>query len=148
MATTLKFINGDVVINTSSGRPKVIGNVVGTNVESDAREKNSQDLRLALTTNRILSRATASINELIGIMEQTGAASTRMLLNRNIRAMFANILRVQKFRPAVRPTKEQFSNIVLLQIFRSKDAKTSFRFRLDVQTVDGKTSSQSGTILG
>jgi len=82
MATTFKIIDGDVVVNTSTGRPALIGNDINENVAYKAKEKATQDIKGGLSINRINSGAGAGINELIGIMQQVGFTSTKTIPGR------------------------------------------------------------------
>ena len=51
MATTLKVRNGDIVVNGSTGRPKLIGNKAGEDDLVKSKEKNTQDMRRCLSIN-------------------------------------------------------------------------------------------------
>lgn len=146
MATTLKIANGDVIINTSTGRPKLIGNAVGENDTAKSREKTVQDIRGSLSIARNRNGTGAGISELVGRLQGNGINSVPILLNKRIRDMFSNILRLQRRRLNIRPASERFTRISFLQIFRDKNAPTNFRFRLDVKTSTGETLTQSGTV--
>ena len=148
MAQTFKIFDGDVEVNGSTGRPKLIGNAVNEDNIANAREKTSQDMRGALSIDRILSGAGAGIAELVGVMQQTGFLSTRVLLQRQINNMFKSLIRLQNKRPAARPDNEKFSKITLFRIVSNPGSKTSFKFRLDVVTEGGGTLTQSGTVTG
>ena len=103
MAITFKISNGDYVINDSSGRFKTIGNRVGQDDPDQAKLKNSQDLKRCLSLGRVPNGSTANIARLIGNVPESGTQSIALLINRQIRNMFAAILRLQRKRPGVRP---------------------------------------------
>ena len=147
MALTFKITNGDVEINGSTGRPKMVGNDIKENILSKAKEKTSQDIREMLSISKILSGAGAGIADLIGVVHQVGFLSTKVLVQRQITSSFNNLVRLQSLRPGVRVLNERFSRITLFRILQDKD-RTSFRFRLDVVTDGGGNVSQSGTIVG
>lgn len=148
MATTLKISNGDIVVNNSTGRAKFIGNNIGENDISKAKEKNSQDIQGALSIERIPSGAGAGIQELVGRLQGTGVSAIPILLNRQIREMFTAIIDLQRRRLSVRPTRERFSRIVVLRVSQNRgaDSPTSWRFRLDIRTAAGDTLTQAGTV--
>lgn len=142
MAFTFKIVNGDVSMNTSSGRPKTIGNDIGENDPGQATFKTKQDLRRCLSLVTIRNGTTAGLQSLI-VMP---ASTIIVMINRRIRSMFAAILREQSKRPDVRPNSEKFKNIEVLRVFPSKDDKTGFRFRLDVKTIDKSIVEISGVV--
>ena len=61
MALTFKITNGDVEMNGSTGRPKMVGNDIKENILSKAKEKTSQDIREMLSISKILNGAGAGI---------------------------------------------------------------------------------------
>ncbi len=135
MATTLKIANGDAVFNTSTGRPKLLGNAVDADEDvAQSRLKASQDLRRSLSINRIITGDGAAIQELIGKTSEIGISSIELLLNKRIRDMFSAILRLQRVRSNIRKPGESFTHISFLSIFKDKTSVTSYRFRLDVRT--------------
>ena len=148
MAITFQINNGDVLINTSTGRPKLIGNdiTINENSTSKASMKVSQDLRGGLSTNRIRSGAGAGINELVGLVPSLGTGFISISLNKQIRDMFSSILRLQKLNVNSRPPSEKLSKIVAFIIIPGVD-QTSFKFKLDAITISGETITQSGTII-
>jgi len=150
MALTFKISDGDVEFNTSTGRPKLIGNEIGENVLSKSKEKARQDLQGALSIDRINSGAGAGISELVGLVKQTGFASTKVLLQRQINNMFRSLVRLQNRRPNIRTDNERFSSITLFRIIEqpATGVKTAYKFRLDVVTVGRGSIIQSGTITG
>ena len=145
MAITFKITNGDAEFNDSTGRPKTLGNEVGEEDKSRAKEKATQDVRRGLSINRLLTGDSAAINELAGIEQDGGMLSVQGLLSRNIIDMHSNLIRLQRLRPNVRPISERFAKITFLQIIRDA-SKVSLRFRIDFQTISGLTISQTGTI--
>lgn len=146
MATTFKINNGDVVMNTSTGRPKLVGNTINENDPAKAREKTSLDLQRSLSIERLSDGSGAGIIELVGNVEEIGASSAQSLLNRRIRNMFSSILSLQRRRPGARPASERFARIILLIINADRQDPTTFRFRLDTQTAEGLRQTTSGTI--
>lgn len=148
MALTFKITNGDVVLNTSSGKPVMLGNDLNENIASKAKDKASQDLGGALSINRIRSGAGAGISELVGVMQEVGFISTKVLLQRQITNMFSSLIRLQSIRSGVRPNNERFSNITLFKITQNPYNGTLYNFRLDISTVGGGTIVKSGTIVG
>ena len=148
MALTFKITNGDVELNTSTGRPKLIGNSLNENVIAKAKEKTSQDMRRSLSINRIRNGTGAGISELVGMTSSVGDASMKVLLQRQILNMFSSIIRQQNIRSNVRPRNERLASITLFRIIPDAVSKTAFNFKLDVVTVGGLTITQSGTISG
>jgi hypothetical protein len=148
MATTFKVQNGDVVIKNITGRPSMIGNVVGAYDAGQARDKTAQDLRRCLSISRLKDGSGAGINDLVGILDGGGGfASVAILVKSRIRSMFTSICALQRKRVNVRPPNEQFKDISALIVTQLSD-KTSYKFRLDTKTVAGGTITQSGTIQG
>jgi hypothetical protein len=146
MATAFKISNGDVVVNNSTGRPKLIGNPLNETNREQSRLKTSQDLRRCLSINSIIDGSGAGLFEIIGNTDTIGITSTQILLNKRIRQMFAAVLRLQNQRLGVRPSSERFSNISLLRIFTENNDQTIFRFRLDVRTRLGNELTLSGLL--
>ncbi|KKL62268.1 hypothetical protein LCGC14_2186910, partial [marine sediment metagenome] len=147
-ALTFKITNGDVEVNTSTGRPKMIGNALNENIFFKAKEKTSQDMRRSLSINRIRNGTGAGMAELVGTVQQVGFLSIKVLLQRQILNMFSSLIRQQSIRPGVRPRNERFKKITLFRILPSSTEKTSYIFRLDVTTVGGGKITESGTITG
>jgi len=144
MATTFKIVNGDVAMNTSSGRPKTIGNEIGNDDAGEAIAKTYQDLYRCLSLNSIRNRTTAGLQNLVGTVPQFGTSAIAVLVNRRIRDMFSAIIREQAKRPNIRPKSERFSRISVLRVFPIAGSKTSFRFRLDVKTINADIVKISG----
>lgn len=145
MATTFKIINGDVVMNTSNGRPKLVGNPIYEEDKAKSREKVNQDLRRGLSLERVRSGTTAAIQNLVGTVPQFGSTSIAILINRQIRSMFSFILKEQSKRPNIRPKSERFYSISRLQILPESN-RTGFRFRLGVKTADRGETGISGVV--
>ena len=145
MATTFQINKGDVIINNSTGRPKLLGNGIGETDSNKSRKKASQDIRGGLSTDRLASGASAAISELIGLEQDGGFLSAQILLNRQIRDMFSNMLRLQAKRLIIRPDSERFSRISFLQVIRDQ-SKTGLRFTLDIKTVSGVLIREAGLI--
>jgi len=145
MATTLKISNGDVVVNASNGRPKLIGNPVNEEDKAKSREKTLQDLRRGLSLERVRNGTTAALQNLVGTVPQFGSATISILINRQIRGMFSFMLKQQNKRPAIRPRSERFYSISRLQIIPEGN-KTDFRFRLGVRTADKGNTEISGVV--
>jgi hypothetical protein len=146
MAITLKISNGDFVINDSSGRFKTIGNRVGQDDPDQATQKNSQDLKRSLSLGRVPNGSTANIVRLVGTVPESGSQSVALLINRQIRNMFASILRLQRLRPNVRPNREKFSSISTLRVFKETGERTRFRFRLGVKTTNKEIVTITGAL--
>jgi hypothetical protein len=134
MATTFKISNGDVVVNTSTGRSKLIGNEINESNGPKAKEKANQDLKRSLSITRLRDGSGAGLAEIVGNTDAFGITSTQILLNKRIRQMFGALVFLQNKRRGIRPLQERFSNISLLRIFSASTDKTQFRFRLDVRT--------------
>jgi hypothetical protein len=147
MATTFEIQNGDVVIKNVTGRPSMIGNVVGENDAGKSHIKSAQDLRRCLSISRIKDGTGAGINDLIGTLEGSGFASVGILIKNRIRSMFTSVQSLQKKRLEVRPPNERFNTITSLIVTQRPD-RTSYRFRLDTKTYAGGTIGQSGVIQG
>lgn len=145
MATTFKISNGDVVVSTSNGRPKLIGNPINEEDRAKSKEKTLQDLRRGLSLERVRSGTTAALQNLVGTVPQFGTTSIALLINRQIRSMFSFMLREQSKRPHIRPRSERFSSISRLQVIPEGN-KTDFRFRLGVKTADQGTTEISGVV--
>ena len=145
MATTFKMSNGDVVMNTSNGRPKTIGNPVGEEDRAKSREKTIQDLRRGLSLERVRNGTTAALQNLVGSVPQFGSTSIAILINRQIRSMFSFLIKEQRKRPNIRPKSERFSSISRLQVLPEGN-KTDFRFRLGVRTADKGVTETSGVV--
>ena len=145
MATTFQINNGDVTINQASGTPVLIGNPIGSDDHSAAEAKDRQDLLGGLSISRVISGAGAGVEELIGATDELGPDSVSMLLGQRIRDMFSAIINLQIARPGIRPSDEQFSKIIALQVFQDADVATSYRFRVSVLTIAGTTTGLSGT---
>ena len=150
MALTFKIFDGDIEINGSTGRPKLLGNDINEDDLFKSKEKAIQDMRGGLSIDRIRSGAGAGIAELVGVIQQNGFLSTRVLLQRQINNLFSSLIRLQSIRPDVRSNNELFSKITLFRIISSPaiGGKTAFKFRLDVVTKGGGTLTQSGTVSG
>lgn len=146
MATTFKVVNGDVTMNTSSGRPKTIGNDIGETDSGVSSFKTKQDLHRCLSLVTLRNGTTAGLQGLIGTVPNFGASAIAVMVNRRIRSMFAAILREQNKRPSIRPNSEKFKSISVLRVFPSKDDKTGFRFRLGVRTVNRSVTEISGIV--
>ena len=145
MAITFKITNGDVEFNGSTGRPKTLGNDLEENDLVKAKNKATQDIQRSLSLDRISTGDTAAINELAGLEQDGGAVPAQILLNRQIRDMHSNLIRLQRLRSGVRPDNEKFARIVFLQTIRDTD-KTTLRFRVDFQTIGGLIVRQTATI--
>jgi hypothetical protein len=148
MALTFKITNGDVEMNTSTGRPKMLGNDIGEDSIPKAREKVSQDMQRSLSINRIRSGTGAGISELVGLVQNVGFTSIKVILQRQITNMFSSLIRLQNIRSNIRPNNERFDKITLFRVLTDNTTKSSFKFRLDVTTVGGTTDIQSGTVTG
>jgi len=146
MATTFKIQNGDTVISSVTGRPVMIGNVVGENDVGKAHEKDVQDLQRSLSINRLRDGSGAGISELVGTLEGSGFGSVSMLIKSRIRSMFTAIQNLQRKRLSVRPNTERFSSINNLLVTQNTD-RTSYRFKVDTRTAAGQTITQSGSIV-
>lgn len=146
MATTLKISNNDVVINKSTGRPKLIGNPLNESNREQSRLKTSQDLKRCLSIASIKDGSGAGLAELVGNTDTIGITSTQILLNKAIRQMFASIINLQSKRLGVRPSSERFSNIALFRIYTENDDQTQFRFRFSVRTRLGNELTLSGLL--
>jgi hypothetical protein len=146
MATTLKVRNGDVVVNDSTGRPKVIGNTTNERDTVKAREKAVQDLQRSLSINRVANGTGAAISELIGVIDGAGLSSITMLLNSRIRNMFAAIIKVQNQSRTNKPDGERFRTITFMQVIPDS-TRTGYTFRLDTKTFANQTIVQSGSIV-
>ena len=146
MATSFEISNGDIKVSNTTGRPNLVGNIVGENNTDQARKKVSQDIQRGLTLNALADGTTAGVAELVGSLNDISGLGIEFLLNRQIRNMFSSILRVQSIRPSVRPDNERFSSISFLQIFLATGSKTTYRFRLGIRTVDGGIAEQTGSI--
>ena len=131
MATTFQISNGDVIVNNSTGRAKLIGNPVGETNEPQSKAKANQDLKRSLSINSLRDGSGAGLGELVGNTDAFGITSTQILLNKRIRSMFSALIILQGKRQSIRPAAEQFLNIALLRIFSENTDKTQFRFRLD-----------------
>lgn len=148
MATTFKILNGDVVLSQATGRPTLIGNSIDNNTvtrnSTESKNKIRQDLVRGLSLERVRTGTTANIRSIIGTVPQFGASAVALLVDRQIRDMISSIVRQQSKRPNVRPPNEKIKAISTLQVFpnkQSNNTKTSFRFRLGVQSQDGGTIS-------
>jgi len=146
MATTLKVKNGDVVVNGSTGRPKTVGNEVGSTDTAKSREKAVQDLYRCLSINRVENGTGAAIAELIGTISGAGLSSITMLLSGRIRSMFASLITAQRKNQLNRPDGERFRGITFLQVLPDS-SKTGYRFRLDTKTFSNEIIVQSGSIV-
>jgi hypothetical protein len=147
MATTAKVKNGDVVINGSTGRPKIIGNATNENDNTKSKEKVIQDLQRCLSINRVPTGTGAAISELVGTIDGAGLSSITMLVTSRIRSMFAAILSAQRRNQINRPAGERFRVISLLQVLPVLGSKTDYKFRLDTKTFSNETITQSGSIV-
>lgn len=145
MATTFKINLQDVVFNTSRGRPKLVGNEVGEENQAKSREKVLQDLRRSLSLEAIRNGTTAALQNLIGSVPQFGTSSISILINRQIRSMFAAMLREQSKRPNVRPKSERLTKISILQVLPEAN-RTDFRFKLGTRTADRGSVIVSGFV--
>jgi len=146
MATTFKIKNGDVVFNTSSGRPKTIGNEIDGTDSAKAKEKTGQDLQRCLSLAKVNNGTTADIISLVGTTPDIGASTASLLLNRQIRAMFSNILTQQALRPFARPRSERMALIASLRVLQDKGDPTKFRFTLGVKTQAGLLVATTGSV--
>ena len=147
MATTMKVRNGDVVLNGTTGRPKLIGNVVGGDDTTKSKEKAVQDLQRCLSINRVMNGTGAAISELVGVIDGAGLSSISMLVSSRIRGVFSAILSAQRKAQINRPAGERFRVISFLQVLPNTNSKTDYKFRLDTKTFSNKTIVQSGTIV-
>ena len=146
MATTMKVKNGDVVLNGTTGRPKLIGNVLGESDTTKSKEKSTQDLQRCLSINRVMNGTGAAISELVGVIGG-GLSSISILVSNRIRGMFSAILAAQRKSQVQRPDGERFRAITFLQVLPNANSKTDYKFRLDTKTFSNKTIVQSGTIV-
>lgn len=146
MAITFKIANGDYVINNSTGRFKTIGNVINGDDPKEANLKNRQDLRRSLSLSKVANGTTANIAKLIGIVPESGVKAVALLINRQIRNMFAAIIRQQRLRPNVRPNREKFSAITILKVFLKTGEKTTFRFRFGTRTINKDNVDITGSV--
>ena len=145
MAVTFEIKNGDVVESNITGRPNLIGNVIGEDVIGKSKAKTSQDLQRCLSIGRLRDGSGAGITDLVGTLEGGGFASISIMLKARIRSMFTAIQALQRKRLTVRPSHERFSSITTLIVTQQQD-RTSYKFRLDARTVGGTTIVQSGII--
>jgi len=146
MATTFEIKSGDIVVNRSNGRPRIIGNIVGNNSPIQAKKKSNQDLQRSLSIGRISNGTGAAINELQGTVGTIGSSGVSILMMQQINNMFSSILAVQAIRPEIRSLNERFSTINTLLVTPNSD-NVSFRFYLDTSTIAGETITQSGNII-
>jgi hypothetical protein len=148
MATTMKVKNGDVVLNGTTGRPKLIGNVSGENDTTKSKEKAVQDLQRCLSINRVTNGTGAAISELVGVVSGSGGfSSISILVSNRIRGMFSAILAAQRKSQVQRSDGERFRAITFLQVLPNANSKTDYKFRLDTKTFSNKTIVQSGTLV-
>ena len=147
MAQTFKMLNGDIVVSVSTGQPKLIGNAVGETDKGTAKQKAVSDMQRCLSLERVSNGTGAGIVELKGYVPGFGSMGVAVLMNRQIRNMFASILRVQKNSPVYRPLYELLSSIVMLQVIPQADM-TSFYFKVDVVTAGNVSAELSGSISG
>lgn len=147
MAISFEIKNGDVTVSKITGRPNIIGNLIGQDDPDQSRRKTSQDMKRCLSINRIKDGSGAGITEFVGAIDGAGFGSISILLKSRIRSMFTAILRLQRKRLSVRPAAEQFSDIKSLQVVSIPNDRTAYKFRLDTRTMAGRTITQSGTIV-
>ncbi len=143
MATTFKIKNGDVVVNNASGRPVLIGNVVGGTESGPARDKALQDLHRCLAISRIADGSGAGLEDLIG--QSSEAMIMQFIIQDRLRGMFSAMLSLQNKRSNIRPRAERFTDISALSV-QADISLTTYRFRLEVHTAANTKVSTSGVL--
>jgi len=136
MATTLKMLNGDVDINSSSGRPNVI----------TGEPKTRQDIQEFFSINVLENGFGSGIEQLIG---STGSNDTTMvsLVSRQIRLGIGSMIQIQQSDSRIsRPPEERVSGIGSVAVAIDPEDPTRIFFRVNILTDGGAPLSISTSV--
>lgn len=124
MSTTFQISRGDVVVNDSSGQPKLVADDV----------KIRQDLRIALSTAARVDNIGAGLEDVVNGQAATASLVERQI-ERRVQASVANIQRLQdQFQRDQRPQEERLIRVATIIVTTVADDPTAFSFRAEFVT--------------
>lgn len=136
MSTTFQVSNGDVVINRSSGQPRLVAD------ESKLR----QDLRGALSSEARPDNVGAGLEDAVNGQAATSTLVTRQI-SRRVRTMVSNMQDLQtRFQREQRPRGERLVRLGGLQVSQVAGDPTAFYFRATFVT--GRTGTSGSITVG
>lgn len=136
MSQTLKIVNGDVVINSASGRPISVSNEI----------KLRQDIKEFFSIDVQPSGFGSGLEQLIGLVEISPDAFITMA-DRQIRDGISEFMRLQVAEQRIfRPGTESILGISGVIIERDTTDPTRFYFRVNFITTDGKQFSITNSV--
>lgn len=131
MTTTLKMENGDLVVDAGTGQVVLIADT----------EKLRQDVQLALDL--------ARVRDLVGFVADP--ATVRATLYRKVQSIL-NVLKARQglVQSASRSSKERFDRVTRFTLSPAtvdgRISPTHYVYRLDVVSVNGQSTSVTGTL--
>lgn len=139
MTVTFKVVDGDVVVDQSSGRPVLI----------TGREKLRQDLRQMLTQRRGANGFGAGLDDIVALVAD--AVVIQSEITRRIRRGAQVLQSLQdRFHANQRSPEERLSGIAALQVGQAvqdgQRSRTSYAFRVEFRSVAGLPTTLSGAV--
>ena len=136
MSQTFFIQNGDVAINTMSGRPNMVS----------GRNTLRQELLEDLSINTLNNGYGAGIPALVGYVPFDPAPFT-MAIDRAIRNSINVMQALQRGQISInRPTNEQVSGVSFLRVFQDTNDPRVYLYYVNVETVAGPQLQVSGTV--
>lgn len=135
MATSIKVVNGDISINTSSGRPTIISGTA----------KLKQDLNEFFNVDIMPSGFGCGLERLIGTLES--GQGMLGLLDRYITDGIAEFMNIQQSDTTPRTPSELISSVNGIQSSVDPADPTRFYFKINIVTQDG-ASFPYATFIG
>jgi hypothetical protein len=85
-----------------------------------------------------------SLNEIIGAQGKN--SRNTFIIRAKIREAIEQLMAVQELRRDITSDKERIKRIVTIEVNPIDGSKTNYSFYVEVQSIDGKISTSSGTI--